>query len=686
MNRLSCLLAAALLAATPPPMPAPQITPQGEKLLVAARHTATVDGDLKGAIEAYRKIVEGSTGDRALAARALVEMAECHQKLGDDEAARIYARVVRDYADQADAVSIARAKLAGGASASASKSVTTRQVWSDPRVNFTGTVSADGRLLSFVDYTSGNLHLRELVTGRERPLTSDATWIENPVRFAQESAISPDGRLVAYTWTTGMQYELRVAPTSGDTAPRLLVADETIASIHPYAWSPDGRWIAAQFRRADNSSHIALVSAADGSLRVLRSGPTGSIRLYFSPDGAHLAFDLPSTANPRERDVFVLAVENGREIPAVVHPGTDFAAGWTPDGRYLLFASERSGSKGLWALAWTNGRPSGDPELLKSDMTMAAPPLGITRAGALYYGITLSRREVVVAGIDPQTGAVTAAPVRPIERFVGGNTAPDWSPDGRSLVYISSAQGPVLGVRDMETGRTRELRPAMNRMISPRWAPDGRSFAVIGRDTNNRYGIHRVDAQSGETSILVEIPQRYAPYSHDWTPDGRTLVYRILDEKGHAVVQYDLQSRSTRELMRGGIATMRLSPDGKHLAFAGAEGLGVFSLDGGDTRVVPAGLDWPMMLLAWTPDAHRLLVWKPSDGKDVPRAKGDLWLVSVEDGAKHRLDLDLAVAGAPGAKFNSKTNQLAITVDETRSDVWVLENFSPPAQRKGFRP
>ena len=64
--------------------------------LRAAMETETVKGDLKGAIEQYRKIAEGK--DRALAAKALVGMAECYQKLGDAESRKIYERVVKEFA------------------------------------------------------------------------------------------------------------------------------------------------------------------------------------------------------------------------------------------------------------------------------------------------------------------------------------------------------------------------------------------------------------------------------------------------------------------------------------------------------------------------------------------------------------------------------------------------------------
>jgi hypothetical protein len=65
-----------------------------EVALRAAMETETVEGDLNAAIEQYRTIAE--TSDRAIAAKALIRMAGCYEKLGLTESRKIYEQVVRD--------------------------------------------------------------------------------------------------------------------------------------------------------------------------------------------------------------------------------------------------------------------------------------------------------------------------------------------------------------------------------------------------------------------------------------------------------------------------------------------------------------------------------------------------------------------------------------------------------------
>src|SRR5689334_20983142 len=133
----SWMLSAALIAA-------PWKTP--ESMLGAALHQEEVEGDLKGAIGSYQKVLAAPGVNRKTAAEALVHMGQCYEKLGSAESRKAYERIVREYADQKDAVTTARAKLGGSVH---NAGMITRQVWTGPKVDgYDGTVSADGKYLS----------------------------------------------------------------------------------------------------------------------------------------------------------------------------------------------------------------------------------------------------------------------------------------------------------------------------------------------------------------------------------------------------------------------------------------------------------------------------------------------------------------------------------------------------------
>lgn len=117
------------------PFAATQQANRAEVMFEAASKKELVDGDLKGAIEQYQKIVATYGSNRAAAAKALVRMGQCYEKLGDleaGEARKAYERVLRDYADQKEAVSVARARLGRSESAQRAGAMSSRQVWTLP--------------------------------------------------------------------------------------------------------------------------------------------------------------------------------------------------------------------------------------------------------------------------------------------------------------------------------------------------------------------------------------------------------------------------------------------------------------------------------------------------------------------------------------------------------------------------
>src|SRR5580765_2785098 len=98
-----------------------------EVQLQRAEQKEVASGNVKAAIDEYKKIVDRAGKDRAVAAKALLRMAEAHQKLGDVEAQKIYQQIVEKYSDQQAVVSTARARLKGaGASAAASAAASDR--------------------------------------------------------------------------------------------------------------------------------------------------------------------------------------------------------------------------------------------------------------------------------------------------------------------------------------------------------------------------------------------------------------------------------------------------------------------------------------------------------------------------------------------------------------------------------
>ena len=243
------------------------------------------------------------------------------------------------------------------------------QVWTGPNVNTNGAISRDGRYLSAADRDS-NLILHDLITGEDRPLITGSDR-----RYPSESAIARDGAQIAYQWVDleRRRNELRVLTfdATSVSAPRTLVDDADISWVVPWDWSPDGKWIAVSLKHVDRTASMCLVSTQDGSLVELKPVDwRGATRMVFSPDGRFIAYDL-AVVDANQRDVFIIDIDERREIPVVVHAANDVIAGWAPDGTTLLFTSDRSGSNGVWAVPVAKGAPAGAARLVKPGPSIA---------------------------------------------------------------------------------------------------------------------------------------------------------------------------------------------------------------------------------------------------------------------------------------------------------------------------
>ena len=592
-----------------------------------------------------------------------------------------------------------------GALAQESGGMTVRQVWAGPEG--ARALSSDGRYLSYVDWSTGNLVLRDLVTGDARPLTHKSSRQES-IEFAVSSVFSPDDRQVVYTWYSKNQYDLRLIGLDG-SAPRILYRNEEAGYPEPRAWSPDGKYILATFSRNDRTNQIGLVAVADGSVRILKTLDWRyPLKMGFSPDGRYIVYDFPPQEDSQNRDIFLLATDGSHEIPLVEHPANDLFPVWTPDREKVVFASDRTGSMSLWAIRVRDGRPQGGPELLKPD-TGRILPLIFTREGSFYYGRATGMHDVYIASLDLATGKLLEPPTRPIQRFVGANGWPDWSPDGRYLAY-SSVRNPmvtgdgfgsrVIVIRSVETGEERELSPGLNKpRLRPRWSPDG-SFLLVGAtDAKGRQGLYRVDPQTGEAEPLGQSERGDYSQVSVLSPDGTTLFIkqRVEGPKTYyRLLRRNLETGRETELYPADPTTsfgnsLALSPDGRQLAFAlfdwpaRAVVLQVVPVSSGVPRELlrlrePEAIPWNHAL-AWSPDGKELLFVKCNSNCE--NQKRELWGIPARGGEPRRLEL--AMEGLAGLRFHPDGKRIAFTAGSYSGEVWVLENFLPKPETKAAR-
>jgi len=645
-----------------------------EALLGAALHQEEVEGNLDAAIATYKKVLAQHGSNRALAARAQFRIGVCYEKLGQAEARKAYERVLSDYADQREIVAQAQARLSALRRPAA---VATHQIWAGPEANGSGGVSPDGRLLTYVDWNSGgNLAVRDLTTGVNRLLTNNKGPQADSSQFAVISTVSPDGKQVAYTWSIKQDhYDLRLIGMDGSGA-RVLYRDKQDSYIEPAAWSPDGKHILATVSR-----QIVLVSVADGSVRVLTSGSGWPGKNPFSPDGRYIVYDCRSKPDSPERDIFLLAIGSGREIPLIQHPADDGVLGWAPDGQRILFASDRSGTKDAWLIEVRDEKVHGTPLLVKSNLPRMNP-IGFTRSGSYYYGTGTASTELYLATLDQAVSKFLNPPAPAIQRFVLPYTEPTFSPDGRYLAYLlhgGSSSDRFIAIRSLETGQDRQL-PRNFRRLFPQlsWFPDGLSLLVAGAHQSN-YGIYRVDVQSGNVTVLVDAGPNVFLATPQSSPDGKVVFYKrnIWNREGpsetpqYTTLRRELETGQEKVLLGAWNNSMAVSPDGRQLAVATDKELKLVPAAGGEPRdLLTVAAPESLSSVAWTPDGRQLLFLRGS------KPSSDLWRIPAEGGQPQKIGP--LPKGAQGLRVHPDGQRLAFTAgDPGTTEIWVMENFLP---------
>jgi Tol biopolymer transport system component len=410
------------------------------ELFQTALYMEEAEGDLQKAIELYRKILEQFPEEREVAVKAQLHIGLCYEKLGLKEAREAFEKVVENFPEQEEEVRIARQKLGRLSRAKTVlekgvRELSMQKVFTGVNRDFFGTPSPDGRYLSTVDWSTGDLAVKEIPSGKLHRLTHKGTW-EESTEYAFGSIWFPDGKKLAYSWMNEEDFcELRIIGLDGSES-RILYRNEQDDYIEPSDWSPDGKNILAIIRKKDFSFQIALVSSADGSLQILKIMDQAPENSIFSPDGHYIAYDSSSEKDILSHDISLLSIKGDCEIPLVVHPAHDYVLGWDPDGGRFLFMSDRTGEMDVWALEMKSGRPQGKPYLLKKDIGKINP-LGFTDDEDLYYVLYTGVNDIYTASLDPKTYSFSKPAERTTKLFLGANRSPDFSPDGESLAYIS---------------------------------------------------------------------------------------------------------------------------------------------------------------------------------------------------------------------------------------------------------
>lgn len=392
------------------------------------------------------------------------------------------------------------------------------------------------------------------------------------------------------------------------------------------------------------------------------------LSLDVSPDGGTIVFDLMG-------DLYSMPIAGGRATRLTRGMAFDAQPRFSPDGRRILFVSDRSGGENLWTIApdgtdttqitrgngniYTSPEWTPDGQYIVSSRTFG---LGGEAKLWLYHIDGGSGTQLIEAADNAK---LLGAAFGPDGRYVYfAEATGDWQ-------YNASLPRYQVQVYDRENGETTARTARYGSGFRPAISPDGR-WLVYGSRHESETGLRRRDLETGDEEWLVFPIHRDDQESratldvlpgYSFTPDSRSVILshgggfwsvpieggapRAIPFTADVEIGFGPEVRTAYRveaddsLVISQIRDAEPSPDGRRLAFTALGALHVMDLPGGTPRRLiegPAIQNQP----AWSADGRSLayVTWSDSDG-------GHIWRVPAAGGEPQRLTERSAVYTSP---------------------------------------
>ena len=648
-NKISVLMGIALWVGV---VSGVQNTPDHKLLFEKAKFAMETKGDLQGAIKLFQEIVAKYPQEKEYAAKAQLYIGLCYEKLGNSEAVKAYELVLKNFADRPEEVAVARERLAALRGKKASE-FTAEKILPQNVYLESLCLSSDGTKIAGIDFSVGqNVALYDLAAKRLQ-LVTHHTWRAGSC-FAYFPVFSPNGREIVYSigcWESNYQTqdatELWVSTLEGKSR-HLFRAEQ--AGLIPCNWLPDGNAIVVLMVPKDKRPSLGLVASSGGSFKILHSMQGEADRLLaapadVSPDGRYIAFQ--DGAQDGKRDIYVIGTD-GRSLTVLSdHPADDKEPRWSPDGKNVIFLSNRHGNWRLWGIPVKEGSAGGQQFLIREGMEDCTL-LNWTKSG-LVYASMIMMRDVYAASLDPATCEITENPKQLAFTPTGLNSSPVWSPDGKFLAFGSfslsePSQGQIVVLPSSGVNAKKyPLSPLAEKGIIPRyllWLPDGSGFGFSAQD--------RVTDQSYLCDLKCDLAEwKIQPIKATrirWNKNGKAYFY--FSEKG--LIERSLETGNERvvyavregpEIM--GRYNLAFSRDYKQAAWVSElqkspgiwlHQITIMDLSSGKIRVFERDFDCPQ----WAPDGQHLLALGAFTKNNLPTA---IFALDLRDRGTRKLDL-----------------------------------------------
>ena len=370
-----------------------------------------------------------------------------------------------------------------------------------------------------------------------------------------------------------------------DRLEKHMMPDLTTGPLDP-VYSPDGKWIAFAMR-----GDIWKIPVDGGEAVAVTKGPAYHFEPAWSPDGARLAFSMDTDGN---LDIGVVSASGGAVERITTNSSVDVEPTWGRDGKTVYYVTTRADSGrraggGFRIFAYDVEKKTEAP--IVSGYQPSLSPDGTQLA---YVG-SGGRGTGSGVWVKPLPDG---APKLLVEEELAYRTKPTWTPDGKSLLYVSDAEG-SNDVRIIAATGGEPIRLTIDGRdeYSPAVSPDGQRFAFVSNRTGPTV-LYTADIGGGRLDMWRAVPIRSR---RPVVATGRVHI-RVLGPDGKSV---------PARIYLGASDGRSYSPEGAFQRVAPVTETHYFHSRGDVDVVVPAGRT--------AVEALRGFEWKPGTATvDVP--------------------------------------------------------------------
>lgn len=378
-----------------------------------------------------------------------------------------------------------------------------------------------------------------------------------------------------------------------------------------------------RYRHDLNKNQFASLSVKQLVSRKHDLGETGLTHARFSPDGKFVAYASIKSGNS---SIWLKQVNSGEPFKNNSDQETAFSPVWSPDGQQLAFLSKRDTQSGIWTMAAFGGSPA----LLKPLEVASKRLIAWSKQGKIYFELNGNLCALDLA--SQQSSPLTKFDSnKPLNR----NFA--ISPDEERMAYTDDADGQIdVWVMPAKGGsplRVTDDKAEDNNLV---WTPDGRRLLF----SSNRNGVKQIFLATLDGREPVQLTVNDSDSNVlDISPDGAKILYATArDESDLWSVKIDRPKESQLTSDTGIELWPDAAPDGKWIAFqathstTGAKLLNCLVLaksltsDAAPIQLAPDGF-----APRWSPDGKEVAFLRYNNGPS------ELWLVHPAGGDAHAL-------------------------------------------------